>query len=216
MKSAAAWVALVVASLPLFVAVPPVAQAEPHAPVIVTLGDSLTAGLGLPQSEAFPAQLQAALKARGRDVTVIDAGVSGDTATAAAQRLDWALPDNADAVIVELGGNDALQGVPPEGTKAAIEKIIVSVQARGLPILLAGQEAPRNMGKEYVEAFSAIFRDLAERYDVIFYPFFLEGAALNAELMQPDGMHPNAKGVARIVENILPKVEELLARVAKG
>lgn len=214
MKSAAAWVALVVASLPLFVAVSPVAQAEPHAPVIVTLGDSLTAGLGLPQSEAFPAQLQAALKARGRDVTVIDAGVSGDTATAAAQRLDWALPENADAVIVELGGNDALQGVPPEGTKAAIEKIIVSVQARGLPILLAGQEAPRNMGKEYVEAFSAIFRDLAERYDVIFYPFFLEGAALNAELMQPDGMHPNAKGVARIVENILPKVEELLARVA--
>ena len=214
MKSAAARVALVVASLPLFVAVSPVAQAEPHAPVIVTLGDSLTAGLGLPQSEAFPAQLQAVLKARGRDVTVIDAGVSGDTATAAAQRLDWALPENADAVIVELGGNDALQGVPPEGTKAAIEKIIVSVQARGLPILLAGQEAPRNMGKEYVEAFSAIFRDLAERYDVIFYPFFLEGAALNAELMQPDGMHPNAKGVARIVENILPKVEELLARVA--
>lgn len=214
MKSAAAWVALVVASLPLFVAVSPVAQAEPHAPVIVTLGDSLTAGLGLPQSEAFPAQLQAVLKARGRDVTVIDAGVSGDTATAAAQRLDWALPENADAVIVELGGNDALQGIPPEGTKAAIEKIIVSVQARGLPILLAGQEAPRNMGKEYVEAFSAIFRDLAERYDVIFYPFFLEGAALNAELMQPDGMHPNAKGVARIVENILPKVEELLARVA--
>ena len=214
MKSAAAGVALVVASLPLFVAVSPVAQAEPHAPVIVTLGDSLTAGLGLPQSEAFPAQLQAVLKARGRDVTVIDAGVSGDTATAAAQRLDWALPENADAVIVELGGNDALQGVPPEGTKAAIEKIIVSVQARGLPILLAGQEAPRNMGKEYVEAFSAIFRDLAERYDVIFYPFFLEGAALNAELMQPDGMHPNAKGVARIVENILPKVEELLARVA--
>ncbi len=204
--------ALVVASLPLFVAVSPVAQAEPHAPVIVTLGDSLTAGLGLPQSEAFPAQLQAALKARGHDMTVIDAGVSGDTATAAAQRLDWALPDNADAVIVELGGNDALQGIPPEGTKAAIEKIIVSVQARGLPILLAGQEAPRNMGKEYVEAFSAIFRDLAERYDVIFYPFFLEGAALNAELMQPDGMHPNAKGVARIVENILPKVEELLAR----
>ena len=214
MKSAAAWVALVVSSLPLFVAVSPVAQAEPHAPVIVTLGDSLTAGLGLPQSEAFPAQLQSVLNARGRDVTVIDAGVSGDTATAAAQRHEWALPENADADNVELGGNDALQGVPPEGTKAAIEKIIVSVQARGLPILLAGQEAPRNMGKEYVEAFSAIFRDLAERYDVIFYPFFLEGAALNAELMQPDGMHPNAKGVARIVENILPKVEELLARVA--
>jgi acyl-CoA thioesterase-1 len=217
MKSAAQWVALVVASLPLFVAAAPVAQAEPRAPVIVALGDSLTAGLGLPQSEAVPAQLQAALKARGRDVTVIDAGVSGDTAAAAAQRLDWALPDDADAVIVELGGNDALQGIPPEGTKAALEKIIVSVQARGLPILLAGQEAPRNMGKDYVEAFSAIFRDLAQRYDVIFYPFFLEGVALNDALMQPDGLHPNAKGVARIVENILPKVEELLAKVeAKG
>ena len=214
MKSPALWLALVVAALPLFVAAAPTAQAEPSAPVIVTLGDSLTAGLGLPQSEAFPAQLQAALKARGRDVTVIDAGVSGDTATAAAQRLDWALPDDADAVIVELGGNDALQGIPPEGTKAAIEKIIVAVQARGLPVLLAGQEAPRNMGKDYVEAFSAMFRDLAARYDVIFYPFFLEGAALNPELMQPDGLHPNAKGVARIVENILPKVEELLARVA--
>jgi acyl-CoA thioesterase I len=213
MKSAAQWVALVVASLPLLVAAAPVAQAEPRAPVIVALGDSLTAGLGLPQSEAFPAQLQAALKARGHDMTVIDAGVSGDTAAAAAQRLDWALPDNADAVIVELGGNDALQGIPPEGTKAALEKIIVSVQARGLPILLAGQEAPRNMGKDYVEAFSAIFRDLAQRYDVIFYPFFLEGVALNDALMQPDGLHPNAKGVARIVENILPKVEELLAKV---
>jgi acyl-CoA thioesterase-1 len=217
MKSAAQWVALVVASLPLLVAAAPVAQAEPRASVIVALGDSLTAGLGLPQSEAFPAQLQAALKARGHDMTVIDAGVSGDTAAAAAQRLDWALPDNADAVIVELGGNDALQGIPPEGTKAALEKIIVSVQARGLPILLAGQEAPRNMGKDYVEAFSTIFRDLAQRYDVIFYPFFLEGVALNDALMQPDGLHPNAKGVARIVENILPKVEELLAKVeAKG
>jgi acyl-CoA thioesterase-1 len=214
MKSPALWMALLVAGLPLFVAPAPAARAEPSSPVVVLLGDSLTAGLGLPLSEAFPAQLQAALKARGRDVTVIDAGVSGDTATAAAQRLDWALPDDADAVIVELGGNDALQGIPPEGTKAALEKIIVAVQGRGLPILLAGQEAPRNMGKDYVEAFSAMFRDLAERYDVIFYPFFLEGAALNPGLMQADGLHPNAKGVSRIVENILPKVEELLARVA--
>jgi acyl-CoA thioesterase-1 len=190
------------------------ARAEPQAPVVVTLGDSLTAGLGLPQSEAFPAQLEAALKARGIAARVVDAGVSGDTAAAAALRLDWALAENADAVIVELGGNDALQGIPPEGTKAAIEKIIVSVQGRGLPILLAGQEAPRNMGKDYVDAFSGIFRDLAARYDVIFYPFFLDGVALNDDLMQPDGMHPNAKGVARIVELIMPKVEELLARIA--
>ena len=138
-------------------------------------------------------------------------------AAAAAQRLDWALPDNADAVIVELGGNDALQGIPPEGTKAALEKIIVSVQARGLSILLAGQEAPRNMGKDYVEAFSTIFRDLAQRYDVIFYPFFLEGVALNDALMQPDGLTQTPRGSPASSRTSLPKVEELLAKVeAKG
>ena len=141
-----------------------------------------------------------ALTARGTEAKVVDAGVSGDTATAALARLDWALPADADAVIIELGGNDALQGIPPEGTKAALEKIIERVQARGLPILLAGQEAPRNMGKDYVDQFRAIYAELASRYDVIFYPFFLEGAALNDDLMQADGIHPNAKGVAVIVE----------------
>jgi acyl-CoA thioesterase-1 len=189
-------------------------EASPSAPVIVAFGDSLTSGLGLPRDQPFPAQLQAALTARGSAAKVIDAGVSGDTAAAALQRLDWALPDDADAVIIELGGNDALQGIPPEGTKAAIEKVIQKVQARGLPILLVGQEAPRNMGKDYVDQFRAIFADLAARYDVIFYPFFLDGAALNDELMQADGLHPNAKGVAAIVANIMPKVDELLAKVA--
>jgi acyl-CoA thioesterase I len=188
-------------------------EAEPRGAIIVALGDSLTAGLGLPQDEAFPAQLEIALKARGSEVTVVNAGVSGDTAAAGLARLDWALADDASAVIIELGGNDALQGVPPEGTKAALEKIIEKVQARGLPILLAGQEAPRNMGKDYVDAFRAIYRDLAERYGVIFYPFFLDGVALNDGLLQGDGIHPNAKGVAVIVEGILPKVEELLAQV---
>ena len=188
-------------------------EASPSAPVIVAFGDSLTAGLGLPQDQAFPAQLEVALKARGTEAKVINAGVSGDTAAAALTRLDWALPDDADAVIIELGGNDALQGIPPEGTKAALEKIIERVQARGLPILLAGQEAPRNMGKDYVDQFRAIYADLAQRYDLIFYPFFLEGAALNDDLMQGDGIHPNAKGVAAIVDNIMPKVDELLAKV---
>lgn len=188
-------------------------EAQPGAPVIVAFGDSLTAGLGLPQDQAFPAQLEAALKARGHDATVVNAGVSGDTAAAALKRLDWALPDDASAVIVELGGNDALQGIPPEGTKQALADIIEKVQERGLPILLAGMEAPRNMGKDYVEEFRAIYADLAARYDVIFYPFFLDGAALNDGMMQTDGIHPNAKGVAAIVENILPKVEELLGRV---
>jgi acyl-CoA thioesterase-1 len=187
--------------------------AEPEPPVIVVLGDSLSAGLGLPQDQAFPAQLDAALKARGIAAKVVNAGVSGDTAAAGLARLDWALPDAASAVIIELGANDALQGLPPEGTKAALTAIIEKVQARGLPILLAGMEAPRNLGKDYVEAFGAIYPDLAARYGLILYPFFLEGAALNDGLMQTDGLHPNAKGVAAIVENILPKVEALLANV---
>jgi acyl-CoA thioesterase-1 len=148
-------------------------------------------------------------------VTVINAGVSADTAAAALKRLDWALPEEASAVIVELGGNDALQGIPPEGTKQALAAIIEEVKAKGLPILLAGQEAPRNMGKDYVEEFRAVYADLAKRYDVIFYPFFLDGVALNDGLMQADGIHPNAQGVAVIVEKILPKVEELIARVGK-
>jgi acyl-CoA thioesterase I len=187
-------------------------QAEPRGSVIVALGDSLTAGLGLPQDEAFPAQLEAALKARGHNVTVVNAGVSGDTASAGLKRLDWALPDDASAVIVEFGANDALQGLPPEGTKAALAEIIEKLQARGLPVMLAGMEAPRNMGTDYVEAFRAVYADLAAQYDVIFYPFFLEGTALTDGMMLGDGIHPNGKGVAAIVENILPKVEELLAK----
>jgi acyl-CoA thioesterase-1 len=187
--------------------------AEPRAPVIVALGDSIVAGLGLPQDQSFPAQLEAALKARGHEVTVVNAGVSGDTAAAGLARLDWALPPDASAVIVELGGNDALQGIPPEGTKQALAKIIEKVQARGLPVLLAGMEAPRNMGKDYVDSFRAIYADLAAQYDVVFYPFFLDGVALNEGLMQPDAIHPNGRGVAAIVENILPKVEELLAKI---
>lgn len=188
-------------------------EAGPRAPMIVAFGDSLTAGLGLAQNEAFPAQLEAALKARGSEATVLNAGVSGDTAAAGLARLDWTLPDDASAIIIELGGNDALQGIPPEGTKAALEKIIEKVQARGLPILLAGMEAPRNMGKDYVDAFRAIYADLAARYDLVFYPFFLDGVALNDGLLQADGIHPNARGVAAIVAGILPKVDELLAKV---
>ncbi len=190
--------------------------AEPQAPVIVALGDSLTAGLGLPQDQAFPAQLEAALKAHGIEAKIVNAGVSGDTAGAGLARLGWALTDDTSAVIIELGANDALQGLPPESTKAALAAIIEKVQAKGLPILLAGMEAPRNLGKDYVEAFGAIYPDLAARYGLILYPFFLDGAALNADLMQRDGLHPNAKGVAVIVEKILPKVEELLAQAGNA
>jgi acyl-CoA thioesterase-1 len=202
---------LLAAALLLALGLQPV-RAEPGEAVIVALGDSLTAGYGLPRDQSFPAQLQAALKARGHKVKVINAGVSGDTATAALQRLDWALPDNASAVIVELGGNDALQGIPPEGTEAALAKIIEKAQAKGLPVLLAGMEAPRNMGKEYVEQFRAIYPDLAAKYGVLLYPFFLDGAALHDGLMQADGIHANGKGVAVIVEKMMPKVEALLAQ----
>jgi acyl-CoA thioesterase I len=191
----------------------PAIAAEAPVPVIVALGDSLTAGLGVPQDQAFPAQLEAALTARGINASVVNAGVSGDTAAAGLARLDWSLPDNASAVIIELGANDALQGLPPEGTKAALTKIIEQVQARGLPILLAGMEAPPNLGKAYADQFRAIYVDLAQRYHLILYPFFLEGAALHDGMLQGDGLHPNAKGVAVIVANIMPKVEELLAEV---
>jgi acyl-CoA thioesterase-1 len=195
----------------------PRSEAKEHEMVIVALGDSLTAGYGLPQNESFPAKLEAALKKQDREVRVVNAGVSGDTASAALARLDWALPPDADAVIIEFGGNDALQGLPPAAIEASLAKIIEHVQAKGLPVLIAGMKSPRNMGQEYVTAFDSIYADLAERYGAVLYPFFLDGVALDDGLMQEDGIHPNAKGVERIVEGILPKVDELLAKVdAKG
>ncbi len=192
---------------------PGAGAAKEGKPVIVAFGDSLIAGLGLPESESFPAKLEAALKARGKEASVVNAGVSGDTSAAALKRLDWALAGGADAIIVELGGNDALQGIPPEGTKANLAKIIETAQEKGLPVLLAGMEAPRNMGKDYTDAFHAIYPALAAQYGVLLYPFFLDGVALNDSLMQADGIHPNAKGVETIVARIAPKVEELLAQI---
>ena len=217
MKRGAVATAVVAAGMLLASSGPPTIQAAAATPVIVAFGDSLTAGLGLPEKDSFPAQLERALKARGQPVKVINAGVSGDTASAGLARLDWAMPDDASAVIIELGANDALQGLDPAATKATLEKIITELKARGLPILLAGMEAPPNMGKDYADRFRAIYADLAARYHLILYPFFLEGATLHDGMTQGDGLHPNAKGVAVIVENILPKVEELLEQVkAKG
>jgi acyl-CoA thioesterase-1 len=187
-------------------------RAAAATPVIVAFGDSLTAGLGLPEKDSFPAQLERALKVRGQQVKVVNAGVSGDTAAAGLARLDWAMPDDASAVIVELGANDALQGLDPAATKATLEKIITALKARGLPILLAGMEAPRNLGQDYVDQFRALYADLAQRYDLILYPFFLDGVAVDDKYTLGDGLHPNADGVARIVDGILPKVEELLAK----
>ena len=212
MKRRVSLMALVVAILLCAVALPK-SEAKERETVIVALGDSLTAGLGLPQSESFPAKLEAALKAQGRNVTVANAGVSGDTVLGALDRLDWALPPNTSAVIVELGGNDALQGLPPAEIEASLAKIIERAKAKGLPVLIAGMESPRNMGKDYVDQFHAIYPDLAERYGALLYPFFLDGVALDPGLMQEDGIHPNSKGVDRIVQGILPKVDELLTQV---
>jgi acyl-CoA thioesterase-1 len=190
------------------------AMATAHTPVIVVLGDSLAAGFGLPQDQSFPAQLEKALRAKGQNVTIANAGVSGDTAANGLDRFDWAVTPAADAVIVELGANDALQGLPPEATKKALEEILKRLRAKNLPVLLAGMEAPRNMGKDYVGEFSAVYRALAQRYDVVFYPFFLEGLVGDASLFQGDGLHPNAQGVAKIVDGMMPKVEELLAKIS--
>jgi len=212
MKRRVSLVALLVAIL-LCAAAQPKSEAKEQEMVIVALGDSLTAGLGLPQSESFPEKLEATLKAQGRNVTMVNAGVSGDTVSAALDRLDWALPPNTSAVIVELGGNDALQGLPPAEIETSLAKVIERVKAKGLPVLIAGMESPRNMGKDYVDQFHAIYRDLAERYGALLYPFFLDGVALDPGLMQEDGIHPNAKGVDRIVQGILPKVDELLTQV---
>jgi acyl-CoA thioesterase-1 len=212
MKRGALATAVVAAGMLLAASGPPAGQAAAATPVVVAFGDSLTAGLGLPEKDSFPAQLERALKARGQQVKVVNAGVSGDTASAGLARLDWAMPDDASAVIIELGANDALQGLDPAATKATLEKIITELKARRLPILLAGMEAPPNLGKEYVEQFRALYADLAQRYDLILYPFFLDGVALDDKYTLGDGMHPNAEGVARIVDGILPKVEELLAK----
>jgi len=181
---------------------------------LVALGDSLTAGYGLPPGKAFPDRLEAALRARGFDVKVINAGVSGDTAADGLARYDWAVPRDADALIVELGANDMLRGLKPEATKATLAAILGKARAAHLPTLIAGMEAAPNLGPEYDRAFDAIYPALAKAYDVPLYPFFLEGVAGDPKLNQPDGLHPNAEGVEVIVERILPAVEGLLKQAS--
>jgi acyl-CoA thioesterase-1 len=180
---------------------------------IVALGDSLTAGLGLSAQDAFPAKLQAALKAKGIAATVVNAGVSGDTTAGGLERLDWSVPDDTDAVILELGANDALRGLDPATTQRSLTTILDKLAARHIPVLLAGMKAPRNLGSDYTGKFDAIYPALAANHPVVFYPFFLEGVAADPHLNQGDGLHPTAAGVEVIVKNILPKVEELIARV---
>ncbi|MFL4983855.1 MAG: arylesterase [Xanthobacteraceae bacterium] len=184
------------------------------APVrIVALGDSLTAGFGLPPEATFPARLEAALRARGLAVEVTNAGVSGDTVSGGLARLDWSVPEGTHAVIVELGANDALRGVDPAVTRSALDAILRRLGERHIAVLLTGMRAPPNMGADYVRAFDAVFPALAAAHDVVFDPFFLDGVAADRALNQPDGLHPTAGGVEAIVRRILPKAEELVARV---
>ena len=180
---------------------------------IVALGDSLSAGYQLPMSAAFPAQLEKALKAKGLNVEIANAGVSGETASGGLSRLDWSVPDGTDAVIVELGANDMLRGIDPKVTRAALDQIVTRLKQRGIAVLLCGMRAAPNYGPEYEKAFNAIYPELASKHSVVFYPFFLDGIAAEAKLNQQDGIHPTAAGVETIVTRIVPKVEELIARV---
>ncbi|MDQ0503829.1 arylesterase [Xanthobacter agilis] len=180
---------------------------------VVALGDSLTAGYGVAPKEAFPVQLEAALRARGHDVVIENAGVSGETATQGLARLDWSVPEGTDAVILALGANDMLRGLPPKVTRAALTQIVARLKARGITVLVAGMRAAPNLGAVYAAAFDPIFPEVAAEQGVLLYPFFLDGVAGDATLNQKDGLHPNPKGVAVMVAGILPKAEELLAAV---
>ena len=197
----------------LFMAASSAALAADRPVRIVAFGDSLSAGFGLPASAAFPARLEQALKAKGLAVDVANAGVSGDTASGGLSRLDWSVPAGTDAVILELGANDMLRGVDPKVTRQAIETIVHTLKGRGIEVLLAGMRAAPNLGADYRRAFDAIFPDLASAYGLVFYSFFLDGVAADPKLNQRDGLHPTQAGVDVIVARILPKAEELVARV---
>jgi acyl-CoA thioesterase-1 len=189
------------------------ARAQEQPVRIVALGDSLTTGLGLPAHQAFPVRLQAALKAKGITAEISDAGVSGDTAANGLARLDWAVGDNADGVIVALGANDMLRGIDPTVTRQALDGILRRLGERKIPVLLAGMRAAPNLGQDFAKRFEPIYPELAAKYGVLLYPFLLDGVASDAKLNQRDGVHPSAAGVERMVAGILPKVEELVGRI---
>ncbi|MBD3849304.1 arylesterase [Bosea sp. SSUT16] len=178
---------------------------------LVAFGDSLSAGYNLPGSAAFPAVLEQALRQTGVAVEIVNAGVSGDTTQGGLERLDWSVPDGTDGVILELGANDALRGVDPAQTRQALEAMIERLKERGIPVMLAGMYAPRNLGTDYAKRFDAIYPELAEKHALVLYPFFLEGIAGDRALNQADGLHPTVEGVKVIVRNILPTVERFIA-----
>ncbi len=207
---------LISALIVLFLASAPV-SAQPV--TIAAFGDSLTAGYGLPAEEGFAPQLEGWLRAQGLDVTVLNAGVSGETTAGGLARIDWALTPDVDGIIVELGANDLLRGLPPEAARENLTGIMEVIAKRGLPALLAGMPAPQNYGAEYKAAFDGIYVDLAARYDAIYYRNFLQGIGEAGDLadiqalMQADGLHPNKEGVARVVAHIGPLVVELVERI---
>lgn len=180
---------------------------------IVAFGDSLTAGYMLKPSDAFPVQLEKALKAKGEAVEIANAGVSGDTTAGGLERFDWSVPEGTEAVILELGANDALRGFDPKVTRENLDKLLTRLRERNIEVLLAGMIAPKNWGAPYEDEFNVIYKDLAQKHGVILYPFFLDGVAMKAGLNLDDGLHPTGKGVGMVVERILPSVEELIARV---
>jgi acyl-CoA thioesterase-1 len=193
----------------------PTAAAAQTRPIkMVVLGDSLSAGLGLPASSAFPARLQKSLETKGIAVDIINAGVSGDTTSGGRDRLDWSVPEGTEAVILELGANDALRGIDPRVTRAALTDILTRLKARRIAVLLCGMVAPPNYGSDYSARFNTIYPELAKSFGVPLYPFFLEGVATDASLNQADGLHPTAEGVDMIVKNILPTVEAFLGTIS--
>lgn len=183
---------------------------------IVAFGDSLTAGFRLAPADAFPAKLQRTLRARGLSVEVANAGVSGDTTAAGLARIDWAVPDGTELVVLELGANDALRGLDPAAAHRNLDTIITRLKAKRASVLLAGMLAPKNWGDEYARRFDAIFPDLAARHGLTLYPFFLDGVALRPELNLDDGLHPNARGVDVIVQRIAPVVEKMAKEVRRS
>ncbi len=181
--------------------------------VILAFGDSLTAGYMLPPDKSFPAQLQLALRDKGYNVSVINSGVSGDTAAEGLERLDWSLNEKVDGAIVEFGANDALRGINPKITEPSLDEIVKALKDRHIELLVAGMEAPRNWGQDFDDAFRRMYSNVAEKYGTLFYPFFLKDVATVRSLNLSDGLHPTPEGVAIIVRNILPDVEKLIARI---
>lgn len=191
-------------------------QAVAQPAKIVAFGDSLMAGYQLAPGESFPEKLEEALRAKGHDVVIANAGVSGDTTSGGLARLGWSVPDDTDLVILELGANDMLRGISPDVTRANLDKMIGVLDERGIDILLAGMVAAPNLGPDYAAAFNSIYGELAGKHDLPLYPFFLDGVAAQAGLLLEDGMHPNAEGVDQMVKGILPLVEAQLDTTLTG